>query len=140
MNPHMERWKQTISAGNRCFKQNQLITALALYYKAKNQSQSLLYEWHDPEQAAACVVISCQNIADLYVREQQPEMAEKELLHSVSLIDGALEACKPEQQQRRSALVYAQSRSRQALLMHYQQCHQSAPHLSITTNQGYNIH
>lgn len=75
----MQRWQQQIQAGNECFNSHQLFAAIAHYQSAKQLAWELFAVWDESAEAVATVIISYHNLADLYLRRQQPDMAATEL-------------------------------------------------------------
>ena len=64
----MDKWKAAISAGNLAFDQYRDADAEAQYRTACIRSEQLLTDWNDVEEVTAALVISYQNLADLYFR------------------------------------------------------------------------
>lgn len=115
----MKRWQQQVQAGNECFNAHQLFAAVAHYQSAKQLAWHLFRYWEDPAEAVAVVIISYHNLADLYLRRLQPEMAGNELdrVHDSLLQEIATESDSPRYQ----ALLSGLRRTYQALLEFNQQ-------------------
>jgi tetratricopeptide (TPR) repeat protein len=64
----MEQWQQTVSRGNSAFSEGRDDDAIRLYSTACQRALKLLPHWVDTEAAIAALVISYQNIADVYFR------------------------------------------------------------------------
>jgi tetratricopeptide (TPR) repeat protein len=64
----MEQWQQMVSRGNNAFSEGRDDDAIRLYAKACQRALKLLPHWVDTEVAIAALVISYQNIADVYFR------------------------------------------------------------------------
>lgn len=65
----MEQWKDAILKGNIAFTKGRDDTAIRLYTAACQRALLLLPDWADTEAAIAALVISYQNIADVYFRK-----------------------------------------------------------------------
>ncbi|WP_261841125.1 hypothetical protein [Aliamphritea ceti] len=111
---HMQRWQKQVQAGNECFNAHQLFTAVAHYQAAKQLAWQLFTHWEDPAEAVAVVIISYHNLADLYLRRMQLDMAGNELerVHSSLLKEISEEA----DSARYQALLSGIRRTYQALL------------------------
>ena len=120
----MEKWKRNITAGNECFNNNQLISALAHYQCAKSRAKQLLGNWFNAEQAVAAVVISYHNLADLYHREGYFKLEQRELRDVYLFVLSALEnstsgkVSTDSPDGEHQALVRAAMRCRQSLMRH----------------------
>jgi tetratricopeptide (TPR) repeat protein len=64
----MEQWQQTVLRGNNAFNEGRDDDAIRLYVTACQRAIKLLPHWVDTEAAIAALVISYQNIADVYFR------------------------------------------------------------------------
>ncbi|TBU98174.1 hypothetical protein [Stutzerimonas kirkiae] len=71
----MELWKKTIESANRCFEAGRMIEAREGYLQALAMAQMLFDRWHDADQAAAALVVSLHNLADLHLRLGQVQEA-----------------------------------------------------------------
>lgn len=72
-------WKRHTNAGNYSFENEHTLTALAHYRRAISQAECLFDEGANNREAVAILVVSYHNIADLYLRESEPLLAENEL-------------------------------------------------------------
>ncbi len=90
MELQINQWKAEISSGNRCFNQQRISDAIRHYENAKTVACALFPYWQDTQAAAAAVVVSYHNLADVYLREKLPEHAEIELRKSHNFILNAL--------------------------------------------------
>lgn len=115
----MKRWQQQVQAGNECFNAHQLFAAVAHYQSAKQLAWDLFRHWEDPAEAVAVVIISYHNLADLYLRRMQTDMAGNELdrVHD-SLLK---EIVDEDESSRYRALLSGLRRTYQALLEFNQQ-------------------
>jgi tetratricopeptide (TPR) repeat protein len=73
----MEQWKQSVSRGNNAFSEGRDDDAIRLYAKACQRALQLLPHWVNTEAAIAALVISYQNIADVYFRRSDFSQAIK---------------------------------------------------------------
>jgi hypothetical protein len=62
----MERWKKAILQGNTAFSEGRDDVAIRHYTTACQRARLLLPYWADTEAAIVALVISYQNIADVY--------------------------------------------------------------------------
>jgi len=115
----MEQWKQHIMLGNQCFDERQLLTAMTHYQSAKSRAHVLFEHWFNPEQSVAALVVSYHNLADLYLREDNPAMAEKELRSIYDYILTQLDKDLPDVKRKR-ALLHGLKQSYTALLSNLQ--------------------
>ena len=65
----INKWKEITKAGNNAFRQGRDNTAKQLYLFACHRAVKLLPHWFDGDAATAALVISYQNLADLYLRQ-----------------------------------------------------------------------
>ncbi|MFT2090356.1 hypothetical protein [Paraglaciecola sp. 2405UD69-4] len=124
----MSNWKMQICAGNECFNKCQILSALAHYNNAVTQAEILLQDWFDPKAAVASVVISYHNLADLYLKENKPLLAEQMLTKVHQKIAMCLSDARPNSY-RASALIWGVSQTYIALIHH----HKNHPSQVITT-------
>jgi tetratricopeptide (TPR) repeat protein len=71
----MEQWENTVSKGNHAFREGRDDDAISLYTTAYQRALILLPHWSDTEAAIAALVISYQNIADVYFRKHDYSQA-----------------------------------------------------------------
>lgn len=114
----MDQWKHLITAGNRYFQQQEYGAAAVQYVLAKGLARQLLRNWLNTEEAVAAVVISQQNMADLYCLQLQPQQAEQELRDLYSYLLQELQ--KIEDEERGLAICNGLRRTYTALLSHIQ--------------------
>ncbi|TVU70024.1 MULTISPECIES: hypothetical protein [Cobetia] len=62
----MDQWKFETTAGNALFDKGQYHIAEHHYLSACLRADTLLEPWKDPEGAVVALVVSYQNLADLY--------------------------------------------------------------------------
>ena len=117
---NMARWQQHIIAGNHCFDRQLLSDAASHYQTAKQIAEGLFDSWPDPHTAAAAVIISYHNMADLYLSKALPTMAVEELQRVHRIFASALEN-QQLQPERRQALYCGVRKTYLALLNHRQQ-------------------
>lgn len=67
----MDTWKQSTIAGNLAFNQQCYQEAEQHYQHACHRSQKLLYLWFDAQEITAALVISFQNMAELYFKQSR---------------------------------------------------------------------
>jgi hypothetical protein len=65
-------WRETIEKANQQYKQQHFKQAEKLYLQAADQAKLLASHWIEPETAVSALVISYQNLADLYMKTRQP--------------------------------------------------------------------
>ncbi len=126
----MKRWQQQVQAGNECFNAHQLFSAVAHYQSAKQLAWHLFRHWEDPAEAVAVVIISYHNLADLYLRRMQTDMAGSELerVHDSLLSEIARES----DSARYQALLSGIRRTYQAL-MEFSQTHRPEQAAALQT-------
>ena len=65
----MDQWKHAIVKGNSAFVDHRFDTAERHYKAACDRARTLLPQWFDVEDITVAVVISFQNLADLYFQQ-----------------------------------------------------------------------
>ncbi|WP_370280110.1 hypothetical protein [Pontibacterium sp.] len=127
MEQPIDQWKSAITAGNDCFNAQRNGEAIRHYENAKAVACALYPQSRDAEEAIAAVVVSYHNLADLYLRENLPELAEIELQKSHTYVLNALRdheeqsprrLCPKCYESRADALLKAASRTYLALIRH----------------------
>jgi tetratricopeptide (TPR) repeat protein len=71
----MEQWKNAVLKGNMAFNEGLDDVAIRLYTTACQRARLLLPHWADTEAAIVALVISYQNIADVYFRKHDHSQA-----------------------------------------------------------------
>ncbi|MEP1449287.1 MAG: tetratricopeptide repeat protein [Paraglaciecola sp.] len=112
----VELWKKHINAGNDNFDKQQILGALAHYQEAISLAEQLLSGHQDPKGAVAATVVSYHNLADLYLREGQPVLAECELENVHTKLSNCLNKEKSDNKVR--ALLWGINRTYFALMSH----------------------
>lgn len=74
------KWQIEIMAGNDYFQLGQTLSALVLYRRAINLAQEFVLSQPNERNAWAALLVSHQNLADLYLSQNAIEMAERELV------------------------------------------------------------
>ena len=67
----MDTWKQSSIAGNLAFSQKRYHEAEQHYKLASQRAQQLLWLWFDAEEIITALVISFQNMAELYFMQSR---------------------------------------------------------------------
>ncbi|MDU0353920.1 hypothetical protein RS130_08255 [Paraglaciecola aquimarina] len=111
------KWKMFIKAGNSSFYGQQTIVAIAYYQKAITISEQLFKSWEDIQSAISTMLISHHNLADLFLKEGNIDLAELELrtIHQKLLL--SLHEAEPNSP-RMDALLWGVSRTYFALISH----------------------
>ncbi|OUR87285.1 hypothetical protein A9Q81_26670 [Gammaproteobacteria bacterium 42_54_T18] len=65
----MHKWKNKITKGNNAFSEGCDSEALYYYQAACQRAEQLLPHWFDVEAVTAALVVSYQNLAELYFRQ-----------------------------------------------------------------------
>jgi len=65
----MDKWKNKITKGNSAFSDGCDSEALHYYQAACQRAEQLLPHWFDVEAVTAALVVSYQNLAELYFRQ-----------------------------------------------------------------------
>jgi hypothetical protein len=88
----INKWKEITKAGNKAFRQGRDNTAKQLYLFACHRAVKLFPHWFDGDAATAALVISYQNLADLYLRQSNHSdmlVVYKELLKQLQDFDNS---------------------------------------------------
>ncbi|ROS05380.1 hypothetical protein EDC56_0910 [Sinobacterium caligoides] len=67
----MELWKSTVLEGNKAFAEGRDADAMYHYKAACQRSERLLPDWFDTEAATVAFIVSYQNLAELYFRQEK---------------------------------------------------------------------
>lgn len=113
----IETWKRHINAGNDSFDKYQILASLAHYQAAIKQATALLDQWHDKKAAVAALVVSYHNLADLYLREGEPLLAEYELENAHDKLNLAMQRTQTDSPDI-EALLWGLNRTYFALVRH----------------------
>lgn len=112
-------WKQHIIAGNDYFEKQQSLVAICHYRQAIDLAEKLLQDHHDAMVSVAAILVSHHNLADLYIREGEENIAEGLLFQVHNKLGSKLaEHCHDELQE---ALMWGTRRSYSELLLFQQQ-------------------
>ena len=65
----INKWKEITKAGNKAFEEGRDNTAKQLYLVACHRAVKMYPHWLDGDSATAVLVISYQNLGDLYLRQ-----------------------------------------------------------------------
>ena len=84
------RWKTHIRAGNSCFKNRQILAAISHYKEAEFQARCLIGSSPNKSGAIAALIASHHNLAEIYRREQEPQLCEQSLSNSLRVINELL--------------------------------------------------
>ena len=113
----MELWKRHICAGNDCFHAHQDLAATSHYRQAIHLAEELFDLHDDPQAAVAAIIVSYHNLADLFLREEEFALAEKELRAVHKKMTDALENADANSHLS-DALLWGLSRTHFALIVH----------------------
>lgn len=113
-NQEMLLWEMHIAEGDSNFQKKQYLCALGHYRQAINLSEFLVHGYDDVEAAIKAMVTSYHNLADLYLKANEVELAECELNHVYEKL-----ACLLKEQEARKD---ADLSKRAALLTHVSRC------------------
>ena len=67
----MDKWKSAITAGNQAFDQNNDSLAEEHYDLACSLSEQMVFDNLETQESTLALVVSYQNLADLYFRQQR---------------------------------------------------------------------
>ncbi|VUD40826.1 hypothetical protein TDB9533_00361 [Thalassocella blandensis] len=68
----MNNWKKHISTGNWYFDKKDYESARKHYCQAIGRADQLFFVWFDPDEAVWALIVSYQNLADLYEKQGKP--------------------------------------------------------------------
>lgn len=88
----MEQWKFDTNTGNALFQQGQYHGAEHHYLSACLRADLLLEAWEDPEDIVVALVVSYQNLADLYRAQDHHHQALEALQTAHARLGNALTA------------------------------------------------
>lgn len=116
-NQTLQSWQTQTRAGNNDFAKHNLPKALNHYLKAIELAEALFAHSEDPKGAVAALIVSHQNLADLYVQENEVLMAEVELKNIHQKLSLLLSKAKPDAPNL-DALMWGVSKTYVALVTH----------------------
>lgn len=117
----MEAWKNTIKLGNQHFANNELVSALRVYNRAKVFANDLFHHWSNADEAVSAAVVTYLNIADLHKKQGAVFLATTTLEKIHQKLLRELMA-KDLDSQRHIALYRGSMKTHTALLAH-KRCH-----------------
>lgn len=90
--PIMQLWQIQIIAGNECYESSQFLSALAHYRQAIQLAQELFDKAPTKRTAVTSLIVSYHNLADLFIKEGEPDLAESELIEVHQIVNSTLAA------------------------------------------------